>query len=222
MRNAPNEYIPALKYDRLTAFYDPLIRWALRENTFKRRLIEQAGIQPGQRVLDLGCGTATLTMLVKRSQPASDVTGLDGDPNILKIAGAKIAQSELDIRLDCGVSFDLPYASESFDRVLSSLMLHHLTRANRVRTLLEVLRVLRPDGEMHIADWGKPQNGWMRAAFYLVQNLDGFETTADSVKGLLPASMHEAGFEDVRQTDQFATVLGTLCLYRARKPSAGV
>mgnify|MGYP001577116939 FL=1 len=82
--------------------------------------------------------------------------------------------------------------------------------------------MLRPDGELHIADWGKPQNGLMRAAFYLVQNLDGFETTADSVKGLLPVLMHEAGFEDVRQTDQFATVLGTLCLYRARKPSAGV
>ncbi len=221
MRNAPDKYIPALNFDRLTAFYDPLIRWALRENTFKRRLIEQAGIRPGQRVLDLGCGTATLTMLVKRSQPASDVTGLDGDPNILKIAEVKIAQSGLDIRLDRGVSFDLPYASESFDRVLSSLMLHHLTRANRVRTLLEVLRVLRPDGALHIANWGKPQNGWMRAAFYLVQNLDGFETTDDSVKGLLPVLMHEAGFEDVQQADQFATVLGTLCLYRARKPSAG-
>jgi SAM-dependent methyltransferase len=98
-------------------------------------------------------------------------------------------------------------------------MLHHLTRANKMRTLLEVLRVLRPNGELHIADWGRPQNGWMRAAFYLVQKLDGFETTEDSVRGLLPALMQDAGFEDVQQTDQFATVLGTLCLYRARKPS---
>ncbi|MCL4522717.1 MAG: methyltransferase domain-containing protein [Acidobacteria bacterium] len=222
MRNSANEYIPALKYNRLTAFYDPLIRWALREDTFKKRLIEQAGIQAGQHVLDLGCGTATLTLLVKRNYPASAVTGLDGDPNILRIAAAKIAQTGLDIRLDCGMSFDLPYASESFDRVLSSLMLHHLTRANRVRTLLDVLRVLQPGGELHIADWGKPQNAWMRAAFCLVQILDGFETTADSAKGLLPELMREAGFEDVQQTDQFATVLGTLCLYRARKPGVKV
>lgn len=222
MGNAPDEYIPALKYDRLTAFYDPLIRWALRENTFKRRLIGQANIQPGQRVLDLGCGTATLTLLVKRAQPASEVTGLDGDPTILKIAGAKIARAGMEVRLDCGMSFDLPYAHLSFDRVLSSLMLHHLTRANKERTFLEVLRVLRPGGELHVADWGRPQNALMRAAFYLVQNLDGFETTEDSVKGILPDLLHASGFEDARQTEQFATVLGTLCLYRARKPTVGV
>jgi hypothetical protein len=49
-----DEYIPALKYDWLTPLYDPLIRWTLRESTFKRRLLQQARVEKGHRVLDLG------------------------------------------------------------------------------------------------------------------------------------------------------------------------
>ena len=53
-----DKYIPALRYDWLTPLYDPLLRWIMREEKFKRRLIAQADIQPGHRVLDLGWGAA--------------------------------------------------------------------------------------------------------------------------------------------------------------------
>jgi len=97
------------------------------------------------------------------------------------------------------------------------LLFHHLIRNDKGRTMREAWRVLRPGGELHIADWGKPQNGVMRAAFLLVQLLDGFETTRDNVNGLLPEFFLEAGFENVRQTGSYLTVFGTLCLYGARK-----
>jgi ubiquinone/menaquinone biosynthesis C-methylase UbiE len=84
------------------------------------------------------------------------------------------------------MAFELPYPDASFDRVISSLLFHHLTRENKERTLREVFRVLRPGEELHVADWGKAQNWPMRVAFLLVQMLDGFETTADNVNGLLP------------------------------------
>ena len=77
MSNAHDKYIPALRRHRLTPLYDPLQRWLLREMTFKTRLMKRARIQAGQRVLDLGCGTGTLSVLVKRTHPDAEVVGLD-------------------------------------------------------------------------------------------------------------------------------------------------
>ena len=91
MKELSSQYIPALRFKWLTPFYDPLLKWGMREENFKRRLVAQANIRPGSRVLDLGCGTGTLTILVKRIIPEAEVTGLDGDPAVLQIAGQKAA-----------------------------------------------------------------------------------------------------------------------------------
>ena len=202
----------------MTSLYDPLLRWAMRESTFKHRLVEQARIERAHRILDLGCGTATLTLHIKRAHPDAEVLGLDGDAKVLQIARAKAAEADLVLVLNQGTAFQLPYPDDFFDRVLSSLLLHHLTHENKRRTLREVFRVLRRGGEFHVADWGRPQGGLARTAFLLVQMLDGFETTADNVKGLLPELLRSAGFEDVQEPARYGTVFGTLCLLRARKP----
>jgi cyclopropane fatty-acyl-phospholipid synthase-like methyltransferase len=218
MTHEQEAYIPALKYQWLTSLYDPVLRWTMREDTFKRHLVKQAHIEEGHRVLDLGCGTATLTLFIKQTHPEAEVIGLDGDQQVLEIARTKVAGPGLNIKLDHKLAFDTSYADNTFDRVLSSLLFHHLTRENKSKVLKEVFRILRPGGEIHIADWGKAQNGLMRSAFLLVQILDGFETTADNVNGLLPALMDEVGFENVRETAQYATMFGSLSLYRTRKP----
>ena len=67
MTTSESRYIPALSSRWLTPLYDPLLRWGMREETFKSRLIERADIQAGQHVLDLGCGTGTLTLMLKQS-----------------------------------------------------------------------------------------------------------------------------------------------------------
>ena len=211
------EYIPALRYHWLTAFYDPLLRWTLRESTFKRQLMKQAGIERGHQVLDLGCGTGTLVLLIKSHHPKADVIGLDVDPKVIEIAKARAARAGLNVGFYHGMAFDLPYEDASFDRVISSLMFHHLTRGNKERTLREVFRVLRPGGQLHMADYGKAQNILMRVAFLLVQMLDGFETTADNVSGLLPELFRAAGFEDIKEPTRYTTMVGTLSLYRAGK-----
>ncbi len=212
-----NKYIPALRYDWLTALYDPLLQITMRERTFKHRLVEQANIQPHHRVLDLGCGTGTLTLLAKARQPEAEIIGIDGDAKVLSIAKDKAVKAEVAITFDQGLSYELPYPDESFDRVLTSLLFHHLTRENKECTLREIHRVLRPDGELHIADWGKPQNTVMRYAFYMVQLLDGFETTTDNMQGLLPRFMAEAGLKQMRETTRLSTMFGTLSLYSARR-----
>ena len=81
----PN-YVPAFGLRWLTPYYDSFAKFV---NPLRRRLIQQANIQPGQRVLDVGCGTGLLTMMIKRSIPEASVTGLDGDEEVLTIARKK-------------------------------------------------------------------------------------------------------------------------------------
>ena len=212
-----NNYIPALRFEWLTGFYDTVMDKLMRETTFKQALVRQARVARGHRVLDLGCGTATLTLLIKQAYPEAEVTGLDGDPKALEIARAKVAGFGLAITLDEGMAFNLPYPDNSFDRVFSGLLFHHLTREDKARTLKEVHRVLVPGGELHVADWGKPSKPLMRLAFFLVQLLDGFKTTTDNVNGRLPEFFSKAGLQDVQETARYATMFGAMALYKARK-----
>jgi len=210
-------YIPALAYRSLTGLYDPLVRITTRERRFKAALLQQARLRAGQQVLDLACGTATLTIAAKRMQPRADITGVDGDPDILARARVKAATAEAELKFDESLSQHLAYADSSFDVVLSSLFFHHLDRENKLATLSEVRRVLKPGAELHIADWGKAANPLMRVLFLIVQMLDGFATTKDNVAGRLPEFLRASGFKEVEETQRFSTVLGTLALYRATR-----
>ena len=207
-------YIPALRFRWLTPLYDPILRWLMREERFKRTLIQEASIQPGQQVLDLGCGTATLTVMIKQAHPQAVVTGLDGDPQVLKIGRDKAKKARVDLTLDQGMAYDLPYSAASFDRVLSSLMFHHLNRQDKQRALKEICRVLKPDGRLLILDFGPPASLWSRLLSPVMARL---EEVGDHHKGLIPVMIRQAGFRDVAVTRRFATIFGTLNLYVGRK-----
>jgi ubiquinone/menaquinone biosynthesis C-methylase UbiE len=210
-------YVPALGFNVLTPLYDPLVALTTREETFKRLLIAQAGVRAGQRVLDLACGTGTLAVWLKQAAPGAVVVGIDGDATMLERARRKAAQAGADIRFDLGLSHRLTYADASFERVVSSLFFHHLRPDEKRATLREAYRVLVPGGELHVADWGKPANLVLRAMFYAVQMLDGFENTRDNVQGRLGRFFEEAGFKEVSMPAQLHTPLGTIALYRAGK-----
>ena len=83
--------------------------------------------------------------------------------------------------------------------------------------LSEAWRVLRPGGELHIADFGRPQSALMRIALTPLRLFDGFGATEDNLAGRLPNLIAGAGFSEVMETDR--VLLGVLCLYRAAKPS---
>jgi len=219
MKPSSNSYIPALGYRWLTRFYDPVVRFTTRESTFKEALLRQASIRDGHRILDLGCGTGTLALIVKRAHQGSEVFGLDADAEALQLARTKLQEAGIEVQLDKGLASALPYRAESFDRTLSSLFFHHLPSELKLEAMREVLRVLRPGGEFHVADWGKPTSRAMRLAFVGVQILDGFAKTTDNLRDLLPNFLRLAGFENVETTNCYSTMLGTLSLYRARKPS---
>lgn len=210
-------HVPALRFNWLTGFYDRLIAATMPEKAFKTVLVRQAGIRSGDRVLDFGTGTATLSILIAEQHPDAEVTGVDVDEKVLSIARRKVAESRAAVRLVRYGGNKLPFELGSFERAVSSLVFHHLTRSQRQQALRELNRVLVPGGEVHIADWGKPANGLQRLLFYLVQLLDGFETTADSVRGVLPELLYEADFDNVEETGSFKTVFGTLRMWRCTK-----
>lgn len=211
------KYIPALSYSWLTPFYDPVVRLTTREGAFKKALVEQLGLRDGHHVLDLACGTGTLTILLKKESPQAEITGIDGDAEILSLAKQKARQLDIEIRFDEGMSFSLPYQDGFFDRVVSSLFFHHLTRESKLKTLGEVKRVLKPNGEFHVADWGLPANALMKLSSRFIQLLDGFETTGDNFGGLLPKLVAETGFENIEETSSFNTLFGTIRLHKALK-----
>jgi SAM-dependent methyltransferase len=210
------DYVPALRFRALTGLYDPVVGATTREGEFKRRLLAQAAIEPGHRVLDLACGTGTLAITAKRRTPAADVVGVDGDPEVLARAAEKAGSAGLALELDEGLSTGLPYPDGSFHRVLSTLFFHHLDRDDKRATIAEVRRVLRSGGELHVADWGKPSDPLMAALSWPVRLLDGLAVTRDNFDGSLPSLIADGGFEDVAERDRLRTPFGSIVLLSAR------
>jgi ubiquinone/menaquinone biosynthesis C-methylase UbiE len=208
----PSGYVPAATYDLLLPLYDPVLRWLMRERRFKTRLLEQADIQPGARVLDLGCGTATLALLAKQREPEAEVFAVDGDPKVLEIARKKVASSGVSINLDEALASRLPYADASFERVLCSLVFHHLTRAEKMEALGEVRRVLAKGGSFHLVDFGPPVG---LVAGIVAGVLGRGERMRDNVEGRLGELIRSAGLERVQEHGHHSALFGTLVFLSA-------
>jgi len=210
----PDGYVPAFGFDALTRFYDPLLSLTLRERKLKTRLIEQARIAAGHDVLDVGCGTGTLVLLAKQLVPGARVTGLDGDPAVLAIARRKLARAGADVSLVEGLANESPvFAPASFDRVLTSLVLHHLTHEQRGSALAAMRRWLRPGGELHVLDFGPQDALAMKAISRVVGWFDGAERLADNWGGRLPELMRNAGFADADERGCALTPFGSVSFY---------
>jgi ubiquinone/menaquinone biosynthesis C-methylase UbiE len=215
MSKANEEYIPALSYRFLTPFYDFIQKYIVRDVRYKSMLIEQANIQPGQRVLDLGCGTGTLAIMAKQAQPLAEVSGLDADPDMLKVAKYKSAQLHVPVTFDVGFTNKLPYPDASFDRVLSSIMIHHLKTPDKWQTGKEVHRVLKPGGQLHIIDFGKPYTWYGKI---LGPFLHKFEEANDNIDGKLPEMFGAPGVK-TEIAGHFWTFFGDLAFLRGEKAS---
>lgn len=208
-------FIPAMHFHWLTPYYDFLSNLTLPDKDLKQRLIVQADLQSHHRVLDLGCGTGTLALMVKQRHAEATVIGLDIDPEILQISRRKALEAGLEVDFQEASATLLPYPDGSFDRVLSSFVLHHLTYEDKQRAVAEVFRVLRPSGEFHVLDLGKPHDLYCLLVSYALR---WTEELMENIQGLLPRIFQNAGFIDVEERNRQATLVGTVSLFRSRKP----
>lgn len=176
------------RYDLLVGVADTVIfRGKLRE--LRRRTLELAGLRRGEAVLDVGCGTGTLALLAQQRVGATGrVAGIDPAPRQIARAHAKAARRHAPLDLQIGVIEQLPFSDQSFDVVLSTLMMHHLPDDLKRRGLAEVARVLRPGGRVVIVDFKSAAGHGGRAARMGAGTLDAQDQ---------PALLAEAGFAQI-------------------------
>lgn len=94
--------------------------------------------------------------MLKRAHPEAEITGMDGDSQVLDIARDK--SRGMEIKWDEGLASSLPYPDSVFDRVVTSLVIHHLVTDDKRRAFKEMYRVLKPRGELHVLDFGAPHS----------------------------------------------------------------
>lgn len=150
---------------RWVGLYDALVQVVTLggERRLRCATLDQAGISPGGRVLDVGCGTGSLTREAKRrAGPGGTVAGVDASPEMIGQARRKAEGAGLRMELAIASATSLPFIDASFDVVLCSLALHHLRRQHRGEAVREMHRVLAPGGRLLILELA-PDSGWRAA-----------------------------------------------------------
>lgn len=211
------DFIPALGYNWLTGLYDLTIKLTMPERKFRAKLIDILNPKDNESILEFGFGTGQNIILAYQRNTKTKFTGVDIDPKVKQIADNKKDKLGITMNLDLYDGKTFPYADNSFDKVFSSLVFHHLDKESKLSSLKEIYRVLKPNGQLIVGDWGKAKSIIMRVAFYAVQIFDGFKTTNDNVNGLLPKYIEKAGFKKVAVTDFINTTIGTYSYYGATK-----
>lgn len=211
-------FTPLLGASVLSPFYDAAIGLATREGRWRNRLVAQMNLKPDDRVLDVGCGTGSLALMLKRRVPSATVFGLDPDPQALAMARRKAKRAGADITFLQGFANDaLIKPLRPLTKIVISLVLHQTPVKEKLRILNTCRHVLGPDGEVHIADYGE-QRGLMRFAFRTtVQALDGVEDTEPHAQGQFPAIMREAGLKTLTETSRTHTPTGQITCWIARR-----
>ena len=144
------------RYDLMLWFFNTFTapgKWQALQQT----IIDLAQFQSGEAVLDVGCGTGTLALIAKeRVGTAGRVCGIDPGPKQITRARHKALRAGLSIDFQVGAIEQLPFPDQSFDIILSTLMMHVLPDDLKSRGLAEIARVLKPGGRVLIVDTRRP------------------------------------------------------------------
>ncbi|MBX9982587.1 MAG: class I SAM-dependent methyltransferase [Mycobacterium gordonae] len=216
-------FTPAAGDPKYTKYYDTVIALLTREDRWRSAVIARLELTQDDVVVDVGCGTASLAIRIKQQQPGARVIGVDPDPQVLAIARAKVRRAGVQVEFvegmgDRAVELLGPGLAT---KVVSSLVLHQCPVPMKKAMIANMFTLLRPGGELVIADYGLQRDALMRLGFRIVQFVDGKRDTQPNADGILPGLIEQAGFADVAEVSVIRTGTGSISLYRATRPVSG-
>ncbi|GHO93693.1 hypothetical protein KSF_037410 [Reticulibacter mediterranei] len=172
--------------------YDLLVQWFVmhgKEQAFRRMTTDLAGLQPGESVLDVGCGTGTLALEAKKRVGGTGrVCGIDPSQSLLAGAHRKAKRNSLSIDFQPGGIEQIPFPDHSFDVVLSTFMMHHVPDDLKRQGFVEIVRVLKAGGRLLLIDFKRAEEHQSQP-----------EPLGAGSMGLqdLPALMKDVGFSQI-------------------------
>jgi ubiquinone/menaquinone biosynthesis C-methylase UbiE len=192
--------------EKMVLSYDSYMRKMTfgRERTLRETTVSLAQVKPGDCVLEVGCGTGTLTLAAKRQAgPSGKVFGIDIIPGMIELSQRKAAQANEDITFQLGSIDDIPFSANQFDVVMCSFMIFHMSEMVRCKGITEIYRVLKPQGRLLVLDLALPTQPLPRA---IARALFGGMLQHD-LRELLPL-MEASGFSDIEIAQARFRVLG--------------
>jgi ubiquinone/menaquinone biosynthesis C-methylase UbiE len=197
---------------RWAKYYDPFVSvFTLgRRARLRATTVALAQIQPGETVLEVGCGTGDVALAASaRTGSTGSTYGIDPSPEMIGVARAKAARQAAAIDFQIGVIESLAFADASVDVLVSSLMMHHLPDDLKQRGLAEIARVLKPGGRLLIVDFKRPATHLDRALYGLFLHGGVHSGLQD-----FSAMLNEAGFSEIEAGE---TGFWSLGFVRGRK-----
>jgi len=199
LRSATAKRTEGVTLDHAAPIYDllaPIMTLGL-ERRFHHLVIEQLALRGEEQVLDIGCGTGTLTRELANAlsnKSRSLCIGLDAAEEMVKIARIKSSKIP-NIQFDAAIAEELPYPSGKFDAVVSTFFFHHVHLELKKNVLAEAARVLKPGGRLVVVDVDVPTT-WFgslcaRSGHWLFQQNE----IAENIDGKLREAFEESPFE---------------------------
>ncbi len=179
---------------------------------FRQATLGFAELKPGDRVLDVGCGTGVLTRLAALAAgPTGYAIGIDPAAKMIGVAKKNALKEGSRAEFRLAVIEDLPFEDSRFDCVLSSAMLHHLPPDVKLKGLSEIHRVLKQGGRLILVDVDRPT---VLLWWAILWPLLFWPFTEDQVKGRLGALILRGGFSRAEKAGSWGGFLGFWKAYK--------
>ena len=186
------KYIPPISFSFLTPLYDLSCSLSGLGHRFRRKVLGSVQLQGGMVVADVGCGTGVFLDVASARYPEVKFIGLDPDDRALAMAARRL-KGRARVELTKAFAESLLIADQVVDVCFSTLAFHHMPNASKKAAIKEIYRILKKDGKVVIADFGKTQSRMFRKALFFekIEYLEG------NLNGLVSQYLKEAGFRNV-------------------------
>src|SRR5512136_1490400 len=196
--------------EKIVPSYDSYMRKMTlgRERTLRETTVNLAQVKPGDCILEVGCGTGTLTLAAKRrAGPSGKAFGIDVIPGMIEVSRRKAAQANEDATFQLGSIDNIPFPANQFDVVMCSFMIFHMSENTRRKGIAEIYRVLKPQGRLLVLDLALPTQPVQKA---IAKKLFG-GMLEHELRALLPV-LEASGFSNVELGPAKFRVLGLAVL----------